>query len=65
MQLGFPISPGGVLLKAVEAEQAGISRRYGGISYEAADLEGRKMGCTVGGPVWDKAQAYIHGTLEG
>ena len=47
------------------AEQAGVSRRYGGIHYEAADLEGRKMGRTIGGLVWDKTQAYINGTLRG
>ncbi len=47
------------------AEQAGASRRYGGIHFEAADLEGRKMGRTVGGLVWDKAQSYINGTIAG
>ena len=45
------------------ADQAGASRRYGGIHYESADMEGRKMGRTIGGLVWDKAQAYINGTL--
>lgn len=47
------------------ADQAGASRRYGGIHFEAADTEGRKMGRTVGGLVWDKAQAYINGTFIG
>ncbi len=47
------------------ADQAGASRRYGGIHFETADIEGRKMGRTIGGLVWDKAQAYINGTLDG
>ncbi|WP_309716202.1 vanadium-dependent haloperoxidase [Armatimonas sp.] len=44
------------------ADQAGLSRRYGGIHFESADLEGRKMGRTIGGLVWDKTQQYINGT---
>jgi hypothetical protein len=45
------------------ADQAGLSRRYGGIHFESADLEGRRMGRTIGGLVWDKTQAHINGTL--
>ena len=44
------------------ADQAGMSRRYGGIHFEQGDLMGRAMGRKVAGVVWDKAQAYIHGT---
>ena len=44
------------------ADQAGMSRRYGGIHFEQGDLMGRAMGRQVAGVVWDKAQAYIHGT---
>jgi hypothetical protein len=47
------------------AEQAGASRRYGGIHFETADIEGRKMGRTIGAVVWDKAMSYINGTVAG
>ncbi len=43
------------------ANQAGMSRRYGGIHFEQGDLMGRAMGRKVAAVVWDKAQAYIHG----
>ena len=41
------------------ADEAGLSRRYGGIHFEDADLEGRKLGRAVGALVWEKAQTYI------
>jgi len=44
------------------ADQAGISRRYGGIHFEEGDLLARLLGREVGGVVWDKAQSYILGT---
>ena len=43
------------------ADEAGISRRYGGIHFEEGDLRARQLGREVGGVVWDKAQAYING----
>lgn len=43
------------------AEQAGLSRRYGGIHFESADLEGRKCGRLVGAAVWEKGQSYLQG----
>jgi hypothetical protein len=43
------------------ADQAGLSRRYGGIHFEQADLMGRMLGRQVGARVWEKAQAYITG----
>ena len=43
------------------ADQAGLSRRYGGIHFQDGDLLGRAMGRQVGALVWDKAQAYIRG----
>ena len=42
------------------AEQAGMSRRYGGIHFKAADLEGRELGRKVGAEVWKKV-AYHFG----
>ena len=44
------------------ADQAGISRRYGGIHFEEGDLRGRLLGRQVGGVVWEKARSYIDGT---
>jgi hypothetical protein len=38
------------------ADEAGMSRRYGGIHFEDGDLVGRKMGAQVGEQVWRKAQ---------
>jgi hypothetical protein len=43
------------------ADEAGISRRYGGIHFAAGDLEGRIMGRLVGRQAWAKAQAYFAG----
>lgn len=44
------------------ADQAGLSRRYGGIHFAAGDMEARKCGRLVGAAVWDVAQSYINGT---
>ena len=44
------------------ADQAGISRLYGGIHIEADDLEGRTIGAEVGLGAWDLAQRYFAGT---
>jgi len=46
------------------ANQAGISRRYGSIHFEADDLVGRKTGRLVANAVWNKAQTYINGTTQ-
>jgi PAP2 superfamily len=43
------------------ADEAGISRRYGGIHFEAGDLAGRATGRLVAARAWRKAQAYISG----
>jgi hypothetical protein len=44
------------------ANQAGLSRRYGGIHFPPADMAGRALGRLVAAQVWAKAQAYINGT---
>jgi hypothetical protein len=44
------------------ADQAGISRRYGGIHFRQADLDGRDTGRRAADQCWDKAQTYIGGT---
>jgi hypothetical protein len=43
------------------ADQAGISRRYGGIHFEEGDLRARALGRSVGELAWTKAQSYITG----
>lgn len=43
------------------ADQAGTSRRYGGIHFVQADLDGRAMGRQVGAQAWDRAQHFING----
>jgi len=42
------------------ANEAGISRRYGGIHFKAGDLAGRQVGLLVGQEVWRKAKTYFH-----
>jgi len=45
------------------ADEAGVSRRYGGIHFEDADLKGREMGRLIGARAWNKAQAYLSGQV--
>lgn len=42
------------------ADEAGISRRYGGIHFEAGDLVGRATGRLVARQAWQKAQSYFN-----
>jgi hypothetical protein len=44
------------------ADEAGISRRYGGIHFVQGDVESRALGRKVGGQAYNLAQAYINGT---
>jgi hypothetical protein len=44
------------------ADEAGISRRYGGIHFVDGDRQARKMGRKIGKQVWRKALTYFHGT---
>ncbi len=44
------------------ADQAGLSRRYGGIHFQQGDLDGRQVGRQVATQGWRKAQQYINGT---
>ncbi len=43
------------------ADEAGISRCYGGIHYICGDIEGRKLGRQVGSEVWQRSQFFING----
>src|SRR5437867_5388604 len=43
------------------ANEAGVSRRYGGIHFEQADLDARAAGRRVAELAWAQAQSYIDG----
>jgi hypothetical protein len=47
------------------ADDAGMSRRYGGIHFESGDQQGRALGRLAGYNVWVKAQGYFAGTPTG
>jgi hypothetical protein len=44
------------------ADQAGISRRYGGIHFEQGDLDARVTGRAAAANAWAKALTYFNGT---
>ena len=44
------------------ADQAGMSRRYGGIHFKEGDLQSRAMGRLIGAQAWAKAKTYFNGT---
>jgi hypothetical protein len=46
------------------ADQAGLSRRFGAIHFEADDLVGRATGRFIADFVWKKANSYIDGTAK-
>jgi hypothetical protein len=46
------------------ADEAGISRRYGGIHFVDADLTSRALGRLVGAQAWAKALTYFNGTAS-
>ena len=41
------------------ADQAGMSRRYGGIHFESGDQQGRALGALTGLDAWQTAQTYF------
>lgn len=43
------------------ADEAGTSRRYGGIHFEPGDLQGRAMGRKIGDQAFDLAQTFVDG----
>lgn len=45
------------------ANEAGMSRRYGGIHFRAADLAGRLLGRQVAFRAWEKARKYFDGSI--
>ena len=44
------------------ADEAGLSRRYGGIHFAPGDLDGRAAGRGVGAQAWSKSLTYVNGT---
>jgi FG-GAP-like repeat/ASPIC and UnbV/Domain of unknown function (DUF6851) len=46
------------------ADQAGISRIYGGIHIPADDFAGRRIGSRVGKQAWTRAERYFAGTAR-
>lgn len=46
------------------ADEAGLSRRYGGIHFVDGDLTGRRLGRIVGSLAWDRALSYFSGTAS-
>lgn len=46
------------------ADEAGMSRRYGGIHFQDADLEGRQMGTQIGGQAYALAEQYWTGQVQ-
>lgn len=47
------------------ADEAGISRRYGGIHFEDGDLDGRRIGRKIAEQAWDVAEGYFSGRFSG
>ncbi|MGH9838216.1 MAG: vanadium-dependent haloperoxidase [Blastocatellia bacterium] len=47
------------------AEEASLSRLYGGIHFSDGNVQGRIMGRKIGAAVWKKAQAYFQGVVPG
>lgn len=46
------------------ADQAGLSRRYGGIHFVQGDVQSRAIGKLLGAQVWARAQSYFDGTAR-
>jgi hypothetical protein len=46
------------------ADEAGMSRRYGGIHFEHADLQGRYIGRLIGAQAFAKAESYWEGKKD-
>jgi len=46
------------------ADQAGVSRLYGGIHIVADDFAGRRLGSTIGKHAWTLAERYFLGTAR-
>lgn len=45
------------------ADQAGMSREYGGIHFQEGNLQGRALGRQVGAAVWEESQLFVQAGL--
>jgi hypothetical protein len=61
---GTPAKPVVLSWKTLDAmaDEAGMSRRYGGIHFETGDQHGRTLGALAGYNVWLRAQKHFDGT---
>jgi hypothetical protein len=46
------------------ADEAGMSRRYGGIHCKTADLAGGHLGRVIADEAWRRAQSYFDGPVK-
>jgi hypothetical protein len=62
-QAGVPAAPVTLSWKSftAAADQAGISREYGGIHFNDGDFEARQAGEDIGLQTWSKAKSYFNG----
>ena len=63
---GIPTQPVTLSWKKFKdaADQAGMSRRFGGIHFKDGDMQGRMLGKKIGMIVFKKAQQYIEGKVK-
>ena len=54
---------GSTRLRKLSTDEAGFSRRYGGIHFAAGDLAGRAVGRLIGRQAWDKAKELWDGRV--
>ena len=47
------------------ADEAGMSRRYGGIHFQRGDVESRQIGRAIGSQTWHTARKYFRSSSEG
>ena len=67
IEKGVPAKPVVLSWRTLDAmaDEAGMSRRYGGIHFQTGDEHGRTLGALAGYNVWVKAQTYFAGTASG
>lgn len=46
------------------SDEAGVSRRYGGIHFLDGDLEGRRVGKLIGSAAWEKSKDLFEGKVD-
>jgi hypothetical protein len=63
VEQGHPLEPVVLQWETFEeaADEAGMSRRYGGIHFQDGDLRGREMGKKIGTLAFAKAKVYWEG----